>query len=137
MANLFHGYIQKGCLKIVEEFLNYEIDIPSLNFTPLHSAVASRQREVAELLISRGTDVNGKDEDGNTPLFYAVNNEDVNTMKLLFKNNAHFKDDLPLLKTAVLSGSKEIMELLLQQGVNVNARDKYGRTALHFAAANY
>ncbi len=35
---------------------------------PLHLAVAKGHKEIAELLIAKGADVNAKDEDGETPL---------------------------------------------------------------------
>jgi len=37
----------------------------------LHKAAGWGHKEVAELLIANGADVNAKDEDGDTPLVYA------------------------------------------------------------------
>ena len=36
--------------------------------TPLHSATANDNKEIAELLIAEGADVNAKVNDGTTPL---------------------------------------------------------------------
>ena len=40
-------------------------------YTPLHSAAGFGQKEVAELLIAKGADVNAKLDDGRTPLDWA------------------------------------------------------------------
>ena len=62
----------------------------------------------AVLLVGCGpsaSDVNGKDQNGKTPLHYAA-----------------------------WKGHKEIAELLIANGADVNAKDDRGRTPLHFAA---
>jgi ankyrin repeat protein len=40
--------------------------------TPLHYAASNGQKEIAELLIAEGADVNAKDKERKTPLDYAV-----------------------------------------------------------------
>ena len=40
--------------------------------TPLHDAAQGAHKEIVELLIANGADVNAKDEDGLTPLDLAV-----------------------------------------------------------------
>jgi ankyrin repeat protein len=74
--------------------------------TPLSWATSGAHKEVAELLIAEGADVNAKDEHGGTPLHQA----------------ASWK-------------KKEMVELLIAEGADVNAKSKYGRTALYVAAA--
>jgi cytohesin len=58
----------------------------------LHGAAYRGHKEIAELLISKGADVNAKDEDGRTPLLHAA-----------------------------LIGHREVVELLITNGVDVNA----------------
>ena len=60
--------------------------------TPLLGAVRKGHKEIAELLIAKGADVNAKTEGGETPLHYAA-----------------------------LFGQKEIVELLIAKGADVNA----------------
>ena len=40
--------------------------------TPLHSATANDHKEIVELLIAEGADVNAKDNKGRTPLDWAI-----------------------------------------------------------------
>jgi len=106
---------------------------------PLHFASDRGTKEVAELLIARGADVNAKSEDGWTPLhsaaggqkeiaeFLIENGADVNA-----RRNANWQTPL---HQAALWGSKEIAALLIAKGADVNAKGKYGRTPLHYAAS--
>ena len=60
-------------------------------WTPLHTAVEGGHKEIAELLIDNGADVNAMDKDGRTPLHFAS-----------------------------AKGHKEIAELLIAEGADVN-----------------
>jgi len=74
--------------------------------TPLHMAVMYNHKDVAELLITEGANLNSKDREGVTPL-----------------------------DCATTWGYKDLAELLIAKGANVNAEDDSGRTALHEASA--
>ena len=74
--------------------------------TPLHWATVNGHKEVAELLIAKGADVNAK---------------------------AGISEKTPL-HEAASSGHKEVVELLIANGADVNAKKKFGRTPLHGAA---
>jgi ankyrin repeat protein len=101
---------------------------------PLHVATKNKQEEVAKLLISYGADVNAQDETGKTPVVYATENADLKITKLLLTNEANIKDNPELLNIAVKKECREIVEVLLEHGADVNTSDKCGRTALHFTA---
>ncbi|CAG9760197.1 unnamed protein product [Ceutorhynchus assimilis] len=132
---------KKGYLKVVEDILQYDIEINMLHnstkegSTPLHNAAKNEQKEIAKLLISYGAKINTQDETGKTPIFYATKNADLNMIKLLLTNGAIVKDDPELLYIAVRKEYKEIVEALLQHDADINACDNYGRTALHFTAS--
>ena len=142
-SKLLHAAVQKGYLTIVEELLKYSTDVNILcNSTSindsmlLHVATEYRQVEVAKLLIRYGADVNAQDKTGNTPIYYAVENAHLKMIKLLLTNKANVKDNPELLNTAVKKNCKEIIEILLQHGADINASDKYGITALHCTASD-
>ncbi len=71
--------------------------------TPLDRAVDAGLKDIAELLIAKGADVNAKNNLNWTPLHSAV------------------------------YGHKDIVELLITEGANVNARDGADRTPLFYA----
>src|SRR6185295_18847063 len=85
-----------------------EVNTPSresMKVTPLHSAAAARQVEIARVLIAHGANVNAMQADsGFTPLHEAA-----------------------------LNGNLEFARLLLEHGADVNAKMKDGKTPLGFA----
>jgi len=85
-----------------------EVNTPSresMKVTPLHSAAAARQVEIARVLIAHGANVNATQaESGFTPLHEAA-----------------------------LNGDLEFARLLLEHGADVNAKMKDGKTPLGFA----
>ena len=80
---------------------------PSVPDISIHVAVKSGNIEAVKQHLAAGTDVNAKSKgNGWTPLFYATSG----------------------------GGQKEIAELLIAEGANVNAKDKLGDTSLQVAA---
>jgi hypothetical protein len=71
----------------------------------MHRAVACGYREVVELLIAQGAEVNAQDKGGVTALHIAAG-----------------------------KGDQAMVELLIAQGANVNALDNVGLTPLHWMA---
>jgi cytohesin len=78
-----------------------------ITYTPLLVATLLGYKDVAELLIAHGANVNARFEDGITPLFVAA-----------------------------IQGRLNVVELLLDKGADVNAAVKDGHTPLDAADAN-
>ena len=124
--------------------------------TPLHRVITKGRKETAELLIAEGADVNAKDGYGETPLDYAEdvyedNSPEVKaarkeTADLLRKHGGKTGEELakpepPTAKApdisihdAALIGNIEAVKQHLAAGTDVNAKDFFGCTPLHFAA---
>lgn len=101
--------------------------------TPLHFAALLDHREVAIVLLDNQADVNSKsgagvsDEIGPATRVFTT---------LFPGTNAHtvsYGGGATPLHLAALSGHKELAEILLAHGADVNARNNSGKTPLQFA----
>jgi len=132
------------------------------DWTPLHFAAQAGQTDVVEYLITNGDDVNAENIQGEAPLQFAADKE---IMELLIANGAEVSTihtavmigDLTKVKAflekgtdvnskgwsgrtalhiAAREGHKEIVELLLANGADVNIGERYfNRIAAEFAMA--
>ncbi len=110
-----------GQLELVKVLLNNGADpnIASQNqlmVTPLHSACATSNFEIAQILIRNNAEVNAKQMQGVTPLHSAVHNGHLKLVKLLLENGANtgskMDDGQTPVSMAKEKGIKEIIELL-------------------------
>ena len=62
--------------------------------TPLHQAVFSGYKEMAEMLIAKGADVNAKDKHGETPLNWAIDYNQADLADLLRKHGGKTGEEL-------------------------------------------
>lgn len=89
--------------------------------------------ETVKTLIDCGAEVNAKDDDGNTSLHYAValgklnffqsTNLNIELNQSLFKLFPHF-----------CLGRDKTVKILIENGAEINCKDKNGLTPLHNAA---
>ena len=112
--------------------------------TVLHLAVRSGRRELIEFLIIHGSDVNAKDNSGRTVLGvineYSLLHGEWNVFEAYLENggNTHAVDSVTgrtTLHLAAVSRSVTVLDNLLNEGLDLEARDKNGDTPLHRAAA--
>ena len=103
-------------------------------WTPLHRAVSDENYALVKALISSGADLTIKDENNKTAYAIAEDNEDQDTMDLLYRE----RDRREKLHSAIWKVApclKEI-ERLIALGVCVDAKDRTGNTPLHWASGN-
>ena len=92
------------------------------------------------MLLTYHADVNAKDQDGATPLHWAVKNGHKDVVELLLASNADVNaKESKVAKTplhfAAEEGHSDIAKMLLAWKADVNAEErKYGQTAMQLAA---
>ncbi|MBC8472996.1 MAG: CocE/NonD family hydrolase [Planctomycetes bacterium] len=89
---------------------------------PFHQAAADGDIERVKLLLSKGADVNAKDEKKNTPLRSAVESGSMEAVQLLVEAGADVNaGSWPPLCMAVDKNNTAIAEYLIERGADVNA----------------
>lgn len=110
-------------------------------WTALHAAANRGDADVVLLLLSRGAQASARGDDGATPLHLAARRGHAAVVFLLARTHAELETrsgptDRTPLHDAVQTGDRETVETLLRAGADANAKDSFGRTALHFAATS-
>ena len=107
--------------------------------TALEHAVKNANREMVQLLLSAGANVNAKNAEGETVLMML---DDDATGDLVWdllnaRADVNVKDGAgnTALMQAAISNNLEALKTLLDAGAEVNARNKLGQTALMLAAS--
>ena len=129
-----------GACEMAELLLDHGLNPNSMvssayRITLLHTAATAGSKDMVELLVTKGADVNAEDREGGTPLWYAKGKNHTDVVELLNKYGA--RSDMPVqaLLDAVRDGKSEQVKSLIEKGANMNTRDYQGRTPLHLAAA--
>ena len=116
--------------------------------TPLHYASEKGYLAIVQMLLSKGVSVAPVDDWGRIPLDCVRAGEHPIVADVLLKAMACYKVETQSprrnskektslrLDVATESGLHDIVKQLLGEGPNIEARDKLGRTVLHYAAVN-
>lgn len=142
-----HKAAEYGDVEAVKWYLENGVSINSKDSeyggSPLHWAASFGRTEVVKLLIQEGADLTLKDSNGATPLHIAADSGQLQVCSILVGENENtlYEVDnngaMPIHMAAV-SGHMPIIQYFLEQGMDINARDKGNGqgTPLHWAASN-
>jgi ankyrin repeat protein len=131
--NLLETAADSGRIEIVKLLLENGADVSSEGKEgynmPLHFA---KTREIAELLISKGMDVNARRQSLYTPLLMAAARRNPEVVRCLIAHgadvNARNKESQTPLHRVAKDWNKDIVEMLLANGADINAKDYRGQT---------
>ncbi|KAL2068468.1 hypothetical protein VTL71DRAFT_16566 [Oculimacula yallundae] len=137
-----HSAAWNGAKTVADLLLKYGADVNARSedgITPLHSAAWNGAKAVADLLLKHGADVNARSGEGETPLSCALGWGHLELADMLLNRaNADAKiserDSTTSLHRASSRGFTQIVRLLLDLGLEIEAVHTLGRTALHTAA---
>ncbi|OQE42234.1 hypothetical protein PENCOP_c004G00355 [Penicillium coprophilum] len=131
-----------GQTSVIQVLLNWGVELEIKNYagrTALSLAATSRNRstEVIDLLLENGADINTEDNDGRGVFFHAVLGNIYPNLTALCTstkirniNQADRYGRTPLHLAATRGYLKSVLALLKNTGVDCEAQDKFGRTAL-------
>ncbi len=134
---------ERGKLDAVRVLLNYDADPNAQEHhagqTALMWAIAEKHGKVANLLVEYEADVGLNTNGGFSPLMFAVQQGDLDTVSALLNAGAEVDEVMPRsgvnpLMIATIGGYGDIVKLLLDKGADPNSTDSNGVTPLHEAA---
>ncbi|XP_046337771.2 ankyrin repeat domain-containing protein 17-like [Haliotis rufescens] len=139
---LLHLACRGGHVEVVKFVLS--LDRVSINsrgwekMTPAMTAAVKGQKEVVELLVSKGADVTLLDKGNNTLLHLACRGGNVEVVKFVLSQgmvsiNNRCWNQMTAVMTAAVKGHKEVVELLVSKGADVSLLTIGKNTLLHLA----
>lgn len=122
---------------LIEHGADINIQCNSLT-TPLYFASLNNNLEYLNYLLDAGADVDTPDFLNRTPLYVAVRDRCKEIVKTLMDNGAdfHIRDthlNRSLVHLASIQGHREIAEVLIHEGMDINGKDERGYTSLDYA----
>lgn len=127
--------IDDSNFNVVELLVNAKIDINASNnygWTAIFYAAYNNNSDIVAFLVDNGANINLVTEEGITPLLLA---RDVESVRVLAKteniNKANFEGNTPLIIYSIgYDAPLESINILLENGANINQVNKDGETAL-------
>jgi len=144
--------IKEGKIDIIVYLINHGANLQflyndSISINKLFDLSTKYNRlDIFEGLISNGYNINSKNEEGNTLLIYAIQNQNIALIKYLIHNSAEIQavhEKMNIIHT-LIHNCMDFMEVernkligllnvLLDNHLDINRRDEEGNTILHYA----
>lgn len=132
-------------IELINIFIDRNININNqekeYGLIALHQSVINNLSSITQKLIDKNSNVNAQDFYGNTPLMFALNDELIEQIQILIKNNnlnynlCNLNGETALhilLKNINKYNNQDNMIKLLITHTDLNIQDNYGTTCLHY-----
>lgn len=123
--------VDKGNSKIINHLLAKGADGGA---ELLHSAAAQDNRDLLDLLLGQGSDINLSDEKGKTPLAIACENDNRDLVEYLLKKSANIdqkdNDGNNPLSISLKSKNYKLFNLLVDYGADIYTKNDQGQNIL-------
>ena len=126
-----HMATRYGYISIMKLLIEYGADVLAKGwngFLPIHYAAYYKHFEAAQFLVENGGNNHSATVGGFTPIDYAVMFGSENIFRLFIKKGAIVRQDS--IKMAIENHSVEMIQPLIEYGLDVNYKDDEGKTAL-------
>jgi ankyrin repeat protein len=137
-----HHAAMIGSVEMTDYLLSKGADVNAQNTqlnTPLHEAIQNRKENTSALLIEKSNDLEITNIHQQTPLHKAASLDQKRTGEMLIAKGASIDpvdrwQRTPFLVVARQTGNVEFGKLLLDEGANINFKDRDNQMALNLAA---
>lgn len=132
-----HFASYNGHLGVAKLLINKGVDIKQQGRqggSNLHMAAWGGHPEMIKFFIEKGINANIQDSNSDTPIIWAIFNKKINAMDELIKHGADLYPPIrigrSILHLAAANGNKEVIEYLLNKGINIDVKSDYSNTPL-------
>ena len=138
MENEFFEAVEQGNIEIVRLLID-RVDINTRS-TAVHTAILFGKDDILQLLIENGADINAKDNQGNSPIYIAVKNNEIRILRILIEKGADInaKNNLGQspLHLAVELNNFNYTQVLILSHADINTLDANRNSPIHIAIKN-
>jgi len=137
-----NGYVEILKLLLNKNARDCVVATDGNGFNALHCAISSKNLECFRLILAKcGTDeINHKNQNNMSCVLMAINEDLVEFLQALFAHPGQVELDITTKETHLTAlhicckkGNKELTEILIEKGANVNVTNHHGITPLHIA----
>lgn len=139
----FVDLLKSGTVEEIEKVLPDDVNAYNHNGITLLMIAAKNNPsvDVIELLISKGAYVNARNNIGATVLMASVTNPNPDIVRTLIKNNVEVNAFGAFKVTALMlacrmADNPEVVEILLDAGADIKAKDQNGNSVVDYADKN-
>ena len=125
-----HDFVQKW----LQEWSETKDEL--FHWTPLFRATTRYNKEIVQMLLNAGVDVNSQQDDGETPLSWAIRGNNLEAVQQLVHAGADINNEIikKALDSAVSKNDTRILQMFVKAGYDINKRNLYGFNQLESAA---